>query len=192
MTLLLLGLALFLGCHSAQIFASGPRAAFIAQRGPGPWKGLYAVASLIGFGLIIKGYGDARGAAALWPKPAGAQHVTALLVLAGFILQVAAYWPRNAIKAAVRDPMVLGVGFWALGHLLVKSSPPALALFGGFLVWAALDFASLRRRTGGVASTAAPGSSLVATAGTIVVGVLLFVAFAVWGHPLLIGVRPFG
>ena len=189
MTLLLLGLALFLGCHSAQIFASGPRAAFIAQRGPGPWKGLYAVASLIGFGLIIKGYGDARGAEALWPKPAGAQHATALFVLAGFILQVAAYWPRNAIKAAVRDPMVLGVGCWALGHLLVKSSPPALALFGGFLVWATLDFISLRRRGG---SAAPPTSSVVATAGTVVVGTLVFVAFAVWGHPLLIGVKPFG
>ena len=191
MTLLLIGLALFLGAHSAQIFAGGPRAAIIARLGANGWKGLYSIVSLVGFGLVIYGYGQARGAAPLWTAPPHLRDLTALLVLAAFILLVAAYWPGNAIKAAVRDPMVLGVGCWALGHLLVKSSPPALALFGAFLLWAMLDFLSLRRREAGAAPAPAR-SSVAATIGTVVAGLAAFVVFLVWGHPLLIGVSPFG
>ncbi len=190
MIFLVAGLVLFLGSHSVQIFAAKWRADLIARRGPGPWKGLYSALSGAGFVLLIKGYADAHGAAALWPRVPGAEHVTALLVLIGFILLVAAYWPRNHIKAVVGDPMVLGVGAWALGHLLVKSSPPALALFGGFLVWAVLDFISLRRRAAATTTGAPP--SLVSTAGVVVVGGLAFVAFALWGHQMLIGVRPLG
>jgi uncharacterized membrane protein len=187
--LLVIGLILFLGVHSIQIFGSRWREAFIAKRGAGPWKGLYSALTGIGFLLVIKGYADARGASALWPRPAGAEHITGALVLIGFILLTAAYWPRNYIKAAVRDPMVVGVGAWALGHLVVKSSPPALALFGGFLVWAILDFISLRMRPS--TAVGAP-ATVLNTAGAVVLGVALFVVFALYGHLLLIGVRPFG
>jgi uncharacterized membrane protein len=189
MTLLLIGLVLFLGAHSAQIFASGLRAKAIARLGAGPWKGLYTLVSVAGFVLILKGYAEARSAAALWPAPAGAVHATAALVLAGFILNVAAYWPANHIKAAVKDPMVLGVLCWAAGHLLVKSSPPALALFGGFLAWAALDFVSLRRRP---APPAGPPAKLINTIGVLALGSGLFALFAFWLHGLWLGVHPFG
>jgi uncharacterized membrane protein len=191
--LLIAGLVIFLGVHSAQIFAAGMRDAFIARRGAGAWKGLYALLSAIGLVLLIKGYGDARSMPALWTAPEGAELITVALVLLGFILVTAAYWPGNHIKAAVKDPMVLGVGAWALGHLAVKSSPPALALFGGFLVWAVLDFISLRRRPaviGGVGAGAAP--KLINTAGVVVLGAGLSVVFAIWGHLPLIGVRPLG
>jgi uncharacterized membrane protein len=190
--LLVLGLALFLGAHSVQIFAAPWREAFIARRGPGPWKGLYSALAGVGFVLLIVGYGQARGAAPLWARPAGAEHITAALVLAGFILLTAAYWPGNHIKALVRDPMVAGVGAWALGHLLVKSSPAALALFAGFLLWAVLDFVSLRLRPAAPDAPAPAPASLVNTLGTVVVGGLLYAGFAFWGHALLIGVRPFG
>ncbi len=188
MILLVIGLILFLGAHSIQIFGSKWREAFIAKRGAGPWKGLYSALAGLGFVLVIKGYADARGAPALWPRPAGAEHITGALVLVGFILLTAAYWPRNHIKTAVRDPMVLGVGAWALGHLVVKSSLPALALFGGFLAWAVLDFISLRMRPGVVVG--AP-SAILNTLGAVILGVGLFVVFALYGHLLLIGVRPF-
>lgn len=84
--------------------------------------------------------------------------------------------------------MVLGVRAWALGHLVGKSSPPALMLFGGFLVWAVVNFISLRMRRG--VAVEAP-ATVLNTAGTVILGVALFVAFAIYGHLLLIGVRPF-
>ena len=60
MTILLLGLVVFLGIHSARVFAEGPRQAFIARRGENAWKGLYTLVSLAGFVLIVWGYGLAR------------------------------------------------------------------------------------------------------------------------------------
>ena len=49
MTLLILGLVLFLGTHSIRIFAEGWRTAMIGRMGTLPWKGLIAVLSLVGF-----------------------------------------------------------------------------------------------------------------------------------------------
>ncbi len=60
MTYLLAGLILFLGVHSMHLFASHWRDAQIARLGPLTWKGLYSVASIAGFVLIIWGFGIAR------------------------------------------------------------------------------------------------------------------------------------
>ena len=74
MSALILGLLMFLGMHSARIVAEGWRTQVIAQRGPGAWKGLYTVVSLVGFGLIIWGFGQARlepvalWSSATWPR----------------------------------------------------------------------------------------------------------------------------
>ena len=43
MLLLILGLILFLGMHSARLFAAEKRASFIAARGPLAWKSCASV-----------------------------------------------------------------------------------------------------------------------------------------------------
>ena len=189
MAWLILGLALFLGAHSVRIFADGWRDGLIARLGAGPWKGLYTLVSLAGLGLIVFGYGRARGTAPLYALPPGLAHLTALLVWLGFICLVAAYWPGNHIKRALRDPMVFGVGLWALGHLLANASAAALALFGGFLAWAIADYVSLRRRAAG---TTAPAASVANTIGVVVTGTILAGVFAMGLHLRLIGVAPLG
>ena len=60
MTLLILGLILFLGTHSARVFGEGPRAALHARLGELGYKGAYSVASLAGLVLIVVGYGATR------------------------------------------------------------------------------------------------------------------------------------
>lgn len=91
MSALILGLLMFLGMHSARIVAEGWRTQVIAQRGPGAWKGLYTVVSLVGFGLIIWGYGQARlEPVALWSSPVWTRHLAALLVLVALVLLAAA------------------------------------------------------------------------------------------------------
>src|SRR5687768_1181855 len=99
MAMLVLGLLLFIGIHSVRIFADGWRTAMVARMGAIPWKAVYAILSIVGFVLMVWGYGQARQQMPLWDPPAFMRHVTALLMLPVFMLFVAAYIPRNAFKS---------------------------------------------------------------------------------------------
>ena len=117
MAVLILGLAIFLGVHSIRLVAEGWRTAQVARFGERGWKGIYSVASLVGFVLIVWGYGVARrDPVVLWMPPAGARHLTALLVAVAFILIAATHVPGTRIKRAVGHPMFAGVAVWAIGH----------------------------------------------------------------------------
>ena len=147
MLVLILGLLIFLGVHSVRIFADGWRASTIARIGEKPWKGLYTLVSLVGFGLIVWGYSLARQQpVVLWQPPVMMKHLNSLFTLAAFILLAAAYVPRNQIKARLHHPMVLAVKLWAFGHLLATAKLADVVLFGAFLLWAILDFRAARQR----------------------------------------------
>ena len=192
MEILVVGLVLFLGVHSARIFFEGTRQRFIEQRGEKAWKGLYSLVSLAGFALILYGFGQARlDPGVIWAPPTGLRHAASLLVLLAFVLLAAAYVPGNHIKAKVGHPMVLAVKVWALAHLLVNGRDYAVVLFAAFLVWAVLDFRAARARDR-VQGTQYPAGSMPRTLITVVVGVAVWVVFAFWAHAALIGVRPFG
>ena len=60
MVLLIVGLVLFLGIHSVSIAAPDWRNAQVVQRGDKAWKGVYTVVSIVGFVLLVYGYGLAR------------------------------------------------------------------------------------------------------------------------------------
>ena len=192
MTILILGLLVFLGVHSTRVFADGLRTRFIAQRGEIAWKGVYSVLSIAGFALLVWGYSLARQQpVALWTPPVATRHIAALLTLVSFILLAAAYVPGNAIKARLRHPMVLGVKVWALAHLLANGTLADVLLFGSFLVWAVLSYRAARQRdrAAGVQPLA---SKAIPTGITVVAGVGAWLVFAMWLHLALIGVRPFG
>ena len=192
MSALILGLLMFLGMHSARIFAEGWRSQVTTQRGPGAWKGLYTVVSLVGFGLIVWGYGQARLAPqVLWASPTWTRHLAALAMWLSLVLLVAAYLPGNGIKARLHHPMVLAVKVWAFAHLLANNTLADVVLFGGFALWAVLDFRSSRQRDR-TAGTVYPAGTIGATVATVVLGTALWAAFAFWLHMLLFGVRPFG
>ena len=192
MEILVVGLVLFLGVHSARIFFEGARQRFIEQRGEKAWKGLYSLVSLAGFALILYGFGQARlDPGVIWAPPTGLRHAASLLVLLAFVLLAAAYVPGNHIKAKVGHPMVLAVKVWALAHLLVNGRDYAVVLFAAFLVWAVLDFRAARARDR-VQGTQYPAGSMPRTLTTVVVGAAVWAVFAFWAHAALIGVRPFG
>lgn len=191
MTLLILGLVLFLGAHSARIFAEGLRARTIASMGELGWKALYSAVSIAGLALIVIGYPDTRAAAPLYDPPTWTRHVAALLVLAAFLLLAAAYVPGTRIKRAVGHPMVLGVKAWALAHLLANGRPGDVVLFGAFLVWAVLDYRAAKARDR-AAGTTYPALGAGRDLAALVVGLALYAAFAFWLHARWFGVRPFG
>ena len=192
MLVLVVGLLLFLGVHSVRIVAEPWRQAQLARRGEGVWKGVYSLLSIVGFGLIVWGYGLARqDPVVLWPSQPWARHLAALLMLVAFVLLAAAYVPKNGIRARVHHPMVLGVKVWALAHLLANHTLADLLLFGSFLVWAVLNFRAARARDRSAQVLYAPGT-LAGTAGAVVLGLVLWAVFAFWAHGYLFGVRPFG
>lgn len=192
MTLLILGLVLFLGVHSVRVFAEGWRAGVRARLGEGAYKGLYTLASAAGLVLIVWGYGAARQQPVLlWLPPVWTRHLAALLTVPAFILLVAAYVPGNSIKAKVHHPMILGVKVWALAHLLANGMLADVLLFGGFLVWAVLCFRAARQRDRAGEVNYPPGR-MGPTLAALGVGLLAWAGFAFWAHAVLIGVRPFG
>jgi len=192
MTALLIGLLLFLGLHSTRMVAEGARSRFIAQRGERAWRGLYSLASAIGLVLIVWGFGQARQApVVLWSPPDWTRPLASALTLVGIVLITAAYVPRNAFKAWVGHPMVLGVKVWAFAHLLTTRTLADLLLFGGFLLWAVWCFRSLRARDRAAGRQAVPGQ-LIPTVVAVVVGAAAWFVFGYWLHGWLIGVRPFG
>jgi len=190
--ILILGLAIFLGVHSVRIFGDRWRASQIARWGEGPWKGSYALASAVGLALIVWGYALARGQpVVLWTPPPWARDVAALLNVPAFVLLAAAYVPGNRIKAAVGHPMLAGVKTWAVAHLLANGTLAAELLFGAFLLWAIVDFASARRRDR-AAGTSYPAGGLAGDAVAVLVGLVAWALFAFLLHGWLIGVSPFG
>jgi uncharacterized membrane protein len=164
----------------------------MAQRGEGAWKGLYSVVSLIGFGLIIWGYGLARQQpVVLWVPPVATRHIAALLMLFAIIMLVAAYVPGNAIKSKLHHPMTLSVKTWALAHLLANGNLADVLLFGSFLVWAVFCFIAARKRDR-VAGTVYPAGRAMPTVITVVVGLVVYGGFVMVLHKWLIGVAVFG
>ncbi len=192
MTYLILGLILFFATHSVRIFADPWRTKQIARFGEGGWKGLYSLFSIAGFVLLVWGYGLARQAPVdLWFPPVWTRHAAALLTIPAFVLLVAAFVPGNHLKARLGHPMLLGVKFWAVAHLLSNGRLADVVLFGGFLAWAVLAYISCKKRDRAVGRTYPPGQ-MVRTLVTVVVGLVAWAGFALWAHRVLIGVRPFG
>lgn len=192
MSMLVIGLLLFLGAHSVRIVADPWRSAMQARLGEGPWKGIYSVLSLVGLVLVAMGYAAARQApVVLWDPPTAMRHVASLLTLVSFVLLAAAYVPGNGIKSRVHHPMVAGVKAWALAHLLANGNLADLLLFGAFLAWAVASFVAARRRDrrDGIVY---PAGSLPRTLLAAAVGIVAWAGFAFWAHAALIGVRPFG
>jgi uncharacterized membrane protein len=188
-TLLILGLVIFIGIHSFSM-ARGSRAALIAKTGEGPYKGLYSLASFLGIVLIAIGYGQYRasGYIPVWDPPVWTRHLALLLVWVAFICFVAAYLPGR-IKRRLKHPMLAGVKIWAVAHLLANGDLGSILLFGSVLIWAVLARISAKRRDvaaqhGGTAPPAGWRNDGLA----VVIGTAVYLAFVFWLHPWMIGV----
>ena len=191
MSLLIIGLIIFLGSHSCRIFAEPWRNHMIDRLGEVKWKGLYTIISLMGLILVVIGYGQARQAPiVLWQPATYLIHIAILLNLVAFIFLAGSSPNNNAIRLKLTHPMILGVKVWALAHLLANGTLVDLILFGSFLLWAVLDFRSARKRP-----IHMPEKAVISTKATITVvvtGIVLWAAFIFGLHQYLIGVSPLG
>lgn len=190
MALLIAGLLLFIGAHSIRVFADDWRTRTLASVGEKPWKGIVTVISIIGFALIIVGYGNARlDPVVLWVPPVWTRHLAILINLIAFISLTAAYVPRNSIKAKIGHPMVAGVKAWAIAHLIANGNLADVMLFGAFLLWSILNFRASRRRDRANNITY-PAGTMGKNVMTLVIGTIVWAVFTMFLHVRLIGVSP--
>lgn len=190
MTLLILGLIIFLGMHSIHMMAPGLRQAGMARLGTRGWKGVFAVISIAGFVLLVMGYGEARMEPTwIWQSPAWMSHVVALLMVPAMILLVATYVPGTYMKARMGHPLLLATKIWALAHLLANGGVHDLILFGAFLAWAVADFIVSRKRDR-AAGTTYPAVGVSRDIIAVVLGLALYLAFIFKLHVWLMGVPP--
>jgi uncharacterized membrane protein len=171
MTLLIVGIVVFLGVHLLPTFPE-VRERLIGALGENGYKALFSILSILGFVLIVWGFARAP-VIQVWSPPYWTRYVAMVVMLPVFILLIAAYMPGQ-IKAKVKHPFLVAIKTWALAHLIANGDLASIVLFGSFLAYAVLDRIALKRR---------PAINVVG-------GLLLYVAFLVWLHPLLIGTSP--
>jgi uncharacterized membrane protein len=182
MSLLVIGILVFFGIHLVPVLGLKP--ALEQRLGEGPYKGVFALVSLIGFVLMIWGFAEARRVAqpALYDPPSWGRHVAMLLVLLAAISLMAAFH-RGHLKLWLRQPMSIGIALWALGHLLANGSLPEVLLFGSFLLFGLTDIVRSEAFGKVPAYVPKPVHDVIAVAGGLVIyGVLLYL------HPYVIGV----
>lgn len=184
MLILVAGLVVFIGIHLLPT-AADMRRGLAGRLGEGAYKGIFSLIALVGFALIIYGFSKAKFVP-LWSPPSWGRHVAMTLMLPVFPLLIAAYLPGK-IAGLVRHPMVTAIKFWALAHLFVRGDLKSLLLFGALLAFAVYDRISLKHReaAGLVKIRSGPAAN---DAIAIVLGLVVYYAFAKWGHLWLIGV----
>jgi len=188
MILFIAGLVLFLGSHSVSIVNASWRDRTVARIGLVSWQAAYSLLALIGFVLIIYGYGMARQQTViLYVPPVWLHYVALVLLVPVFPLLFATYLPGR-IQKTLKHPMLVATKTWALAHLLATGSLVDVILFGAFLTWAVADRISLKYRTPIPVQGAPPSRFNDAIA--VVLGLGFYVAFIFGLHAWLIGVAP--
>jgi uncharacterized membrane protein len=197
LSLMILGLALFIGVHTLTTRRE-VRAQIIATAGEGGYKLGYSLASAAGLALIVWGFAHYRATGMIdvwegWCSPrilTILKHIAVALMLPAVILVVASYI-RGRIYTTLKHPMLAGVKLWAAAHLLANGDLGSILLFASFLAWAVFDRISLKHRVDAGAPpipVGGPGNDLIA----IAVGIVGYLALAFAFHPVVIGVPVIG
>lgn len=191
LAILVAGLVVFIGAH-VFVTMRDQRAALIGRIGEGPYKGLLALASVIGLILIGYGFGEYRATdwIDVWYPPRWTFYITELLMWPASIFVVAAYI-RGHIWRTLKHPMLVGVKTWAVAHLISNGDLGSILLFGSFLLWAGYDRMTLKHRADAGAPAIPAGghrNDIIA----LVVGTVLYVVLGLVFHPLVVGRAVFG
>ncbi|THH36027.1 hypothetical protein E4Z66_13250 [Aliishimia ponticola] len=138
MTLLILGLAIWVAAHFFKRAAPDMRAR-MGERG----KGIVALALVLSVILMIFGYRAADGAF-FWGRHPATVGINNLMML--FALYLTSPGPsKGALFYKMRHPMLTGFLLWALAHLLVNGDVPSFVLFGGLGIWAIAEMIVINR-----------------------------------------------
>jgi uncharacterized membrane protein len=180
------GLAIFFATHYFSAFRSRADGGLAQRLGRGPYMGLYSLLTLVGFVLMVWGFGNIKPWIPIWTPPYWTRHVAMLLMLPAMVLIVAAYAPTGFMKKAIKHPMLAAVKLWALAHLTANGDLGSIILFGAFLIYGVVDRIAVKRRGDVGAANANP--TILGDMIALAVGGALYAAIIFYLHPLLFGV----
>ena len=142
---------------------------------------------------MIYGYSQLRGSVdntVLYTTPLWLRPVTLLLMIFAMVMLVVSSFPGK-LKTMVVHPQIAAVKIWAFAHLLSNGDLASVLLFGSFLVWAVASRIGYKKR--GEIKVANPVNAWSRNdAIAIALGVIVYIVFAFWLHPLLIKVSVAG
>jgi len=163
MTLLILGLALWVVPHHLKRLAPDLRAGWGDKA-----KGPLSLAMLAGIVLMVIGYRAAEGTF-YWGRSPALVGVNNLLMLIAVYLFAAAGM-KTALARKMRHPMLWGTVLWAVAHLMVNGDTPSFLLFGTMAAWALVAMVLVNRGGPWVPPAAKPAKfEIMAAAGTLLV-----------------------
>jgi uncharacterized membrane protein len=180
--ILVCGLVLFLGIHLVPMLP-GMRNRLLERYGEKAYKGVFSLVSTLGLVLIVVGYSRAPAGPQLFAPFPSAIALAPIAMTISFVLLAAANM-KTHIRRAVRHPMLIGIGIWALVHLLANGHAKATVLFGAFLAYAVADTISATKRHAVKPFQPSAKQDVIA----IVAGILLALLVMTF-HRLLFGVR---
>lgn len=181
MTILTMGLAVFLGIHLLPAIPPA-RAALAGHWGEQRYKSYFALASALGLVLIVAGYAHSGIRVPVFAALPAAKAIAPLAMTVSFILLAAANM-RGYLRQRLKHPMLLGVLIWSAVHLLANGDLAGTVLFGAFFAYALIDLVSAVAR--GAVKTFDPTARHDAIAVAAGIGVALVVMTF---HRMLFGV----
>ncbi|MEJ6708109.1 MAG: NnrU family protein [Amylibacter sp.] len=143
MTLLSIGLAVWIVVHYLKRVLPSARAGLDTALGKGCAKGVIALILVLSIVMMVVGY---RGAESLhvYTPIAGIWHLNNLLMFVAIML-FGMGSSKGKMRSWFRHPMLMGVIVWAGAHLLVNGDLASVVLFGGMAVWAVIQMALINR-----------------------------------------------
>lgn len=139
------------------------RDVLVLRLGPGPYMGLFSLASLGGIVWLAFAFAQTRNAAGnevIWGMSSASHGLQFLLQLVALMFVVVGLSTPNPTSVRqetaldrpdvvrgmlriTRHPFLWGVAIWALGHLMVNGDAASLILFGAMLALALFGTASI-------------------------------------------------
>ena len=188
MTLLIVGLVLWVAAHLFKRLAPGTRSDMTGRMGTKS-KSYFAILILVAVALIILGYRgiyDGTDMVTVYGPLPGAYPLNNLAMLVALMVYSAGM-SKGVIWTWVRHPQLWGVTIWAAAHLLVRGDLAAVMLFGTMLVWAQVTVALINRDEG---PWQRPGAGAITRDLVMVAGVVVAYGILTFIHREL-GLNPF-
>ncbi len=186
MSVMIIGLILFMVMHLVPTIP-GLKGKLTSVLGKKAYKPFYALISLVGFSLLLMGYGD-RPVLAIpeWMAPAWGRQLATPFMWVSIVLLVAAYLPSN-VKRFTRHPMLWSVAIWSGIHLFLNGDKASILLFGSFLLYSLWSMFSMNLSGAKKSKKKQP---LKMDALLVLVGTSVFVGI-IFGHKWIAGVALF-